>query len=351
MPSRPPDPVFQLLQSLTQSEKRHFRLFTSRQGSTEGLKFLQLFDALDAFPAHERYDEARVLAQVPALKRAQLANLKANLYRQLLASLRLYHAGQNIDIQLHEQLDYARVLYNKGFYQQALRMLARVKQAAQQAELPHVALLALDFEKLIESQHITRSLQGRADELAAEASALAAQLGREHALSNASLRLYGLYLQAGHARNQADHERFTAFFRTYLPVAQQDRQRGLFRKAVLSTRRTCGTIRSTRISGPAIATRRSWVDLVRGSARPHMKDLQAMLYIKGLHNLLATLYNMLYYSKFHAGIEGAGRFRGQPRPAQQPEHGNLAISVHLHQQNQRSTFWKDASRRALEIMP
>jgi hypothetical protein len=157
MPNRSSDPVFQLIKSLTQSEKRHFRLFANRQGSTEGLKFLQLFDAFDT---QEQHDEERVLAQVPTLKRAQLANLKANLYKQLLASLRLYHAGQNLDIQLHEQLDYARVLYNKGFYQQSLRMLAKVKLAAQQAELPHVALLAIDFEKLIESQYITRSLQG-----------------------------------------------------------------------------------------------------------------------------------------------------------------------------------------------
>jgi hypothetical protein len=175
MPNKASDPVFQLIKSLTQSEKRHFRLFTNRQGSTEGLKFLQLFDAFDA---QESPDEERVLTQVPALKRAQLANLKANLYRQLLASLRLYHAGQNPDIQLHEQLDYARVLYNKGFYQQSLRMLAKVKLAAQQAEMPHVALLAIDFEKLIESQYITRSLQGRAESLAAEASSTRSPMRR-----------------------------------------------------------------------------------------------------------------------------------------------------------------------------
>ena len=48
---------------------------------------------------------------------------------------------------MHEQLDYARVLYNKGFYQQALRMLERVKLGARQVEMPHIVLLALDFEK------------------------------------------------------------------------------------------------------------------------------------------------------------------------------------------------------------
>jgi len=299
MANRAPDPVFQLIQSLTQSEKRHFRLFTGRQGSTEGLKFLQLFDALDAVVgAGARHDEARlltqILTQVPSLKRAQLANLKANLYRQLLASLRLFHAGQNVDIQLREQLDFARVLYNKGLYQPALRMLARVKQAAQQAELPHVALTALDFEKLIESQHITRSLQGRADELAQEASALTSQLAREHALSNASLRLYGLYLQAGHARNQADHERVAAFFRTQLPAAPGPAA-GFWEQLYHAQAQVWfHTINQDFRACYRHAQR--WVRLFE--AQPARQEAQPMLYLKGLHNLLLVLFNMLYYSRF-----------------------------------------------------
>ncbi|HEX8658620.1 MAG TPA: hypothetical protein VF690_13835, partial [Hymenobacter sp.] len=181
MPNENSDPVFQLIKSLTRTEKRHFRLFANRQGSTEGLKFLQLFDALDAAAA---YDDERLLTQVPAIKKVQLANLKANLYRQLLASLRMYHAGQNLDIQLREQLDYARVLYNRGLYQQSLRMLERLKVAAQQVGLSHIALQALDFEKLIEAQYITRSLRGRADELATEALTLVGHVSQQHVLSN-----------------------------------------------------------------------------------------------------------------------------------------------------------------------
>ena len=296
MPNKAPESVFQLIKSLTQSEKRHFRLFANRQGSTEGLKFLQLFDALDA---QEHYQEERTLAQVPALKRVQLANLKANLYKQLLGSLRLYHAGQNLDIQLHEQLDYARVLYNKGFYQQSLRMLAKVKLAAQQAELPHVALLAIDFEKLIESQYITRSLQGRAESLAAEATATAARLSQQHALSNASLRLYGLYLQGGHARNQADHEQFTAYFRANLP-AHLARGSGFWEKLYFYQAHVWyHTINQNFKACYRYAQK--WVDLFEQA--PHLKESQTMLYIKGLHNVLASLFNMMYYSRFREVLQ------------------------------------------------
>ncbi len=70
----------------------------------------------------------------------------------MLASLGVYHASQNPGLRLHEQLDYARVLYNKGFWQQSLRILEKTKAPARQVEVPHIVLLALDFEKLIESR-------------------------------------------------------------------------------------------------------------------------------------------------------------------------------------------------------
>ncbi|WP_139920495.1 hypothetical protein [Hymenobacter sp. DG01] len=291
MPNENSDPVFQLIKTLTRTEKRHFRLFANRQGSTDGLKFLQLFDALDA---QERYDEDRVLAQVPAIKKVQVANLKANLYRQLLASLRMYHAGHNLDIQLHEQLDYARVLYNRGLYQQSLRMLEKVKAQAQQAEMKHIVLLVLDFEKSIEGQYITRSLRGRARELSDEATDTVRHVAREHELSNLALRMYGRYLKIGHTRNQQDHDKITAYFRQGLP-ALDPRQAGFFEQLYYYqahvwyytiTQNFCFCFRYAQ----------KWVDLFEHN--PLMREQQAMLYIKGLHNLLITAHNMLYYSKF-----------------------------------------------------
>jgi hypothetical protein len=343
MPNRSSEPVFQLIKSLTRSEKRHFRLFTNRQGSTDGLKFLQLFDALDAL---ETYDEVQILSQVPALKRVQLANLKANLYKQVLSSLRVYHAGQNPDIQLHEQLDYARVLYNKGFYQQSLRMLEKVKQAARQVEMPHIVLLALDFEKLIESQYITRSLDDRAETLAIEAVNTVEQLANIHALSNASLRLYGLYLKAGHARNQADHERVKDFFCANLPAAPNARA-GFFEKLYFYQAQVwyCTLNQDFRT---CYRYAQKWVDLFEQA--PQMKDLQAMLYIKGLHNLLATLYNMLYYSKFIDTLRTLEEFAANQTRRSSPNTEILLFQyIYTHKIN--AYFLEGRFTEGLEIIP
>ena len=57
------------------------------------------------------------------VKKQQLANVKAHLYKQILISLRLNPSHQNIRIQIREQLDFATILYHKGLYKQGLKIL------------------------------------------------------------------------------------------------------------------------------------------------------------------------------------------------------------------------------------
>ncbi|MBF9238281.1 hypothetical protein I2I05_12825 [Hymenobacter sp. BT683] len=343
MPNESSDSVFQLIKSLTRSEKRHFRLFANRQGSTEGLKFLQLFDAFDTAG---QYDEERVLAQVPAIKKVQLANLKANLYRQLLSSLRMYHAGQNLDIQLHEQLDYARVLYNRGLYQQSLRMLERVKLTAQQAGMAHIALQALDFEKLIEAQYITRSLRGRAEQLSAEALTLVEHVSQQHKLSSLALRMYGFYLQIGHARNQADYDRLTTFFRGALENVDMSNPDFFEELYYYQAHVWYHTITQNFVACYRYAQK--WVDLFE--RHPAMREQQTMLYLKGLHNLLIASYNLLYYSKFIKVLDTLEAFAADPDRRSNP---NIDVLLFLYSYTNRinASFMRGQFTEGLAIVP
>ncbi|MBG8555508.1 hypothetical protein [Hymenobacter guriensis] len=343
MPNENTDPVFQLIKSLTRTEKRHFRLFANRQGSADGLKFLQLFDALDG---QERYDEERVLAQVPAIKKVQVANLKANLYRQLLASLRMYHAGHNTDIQLREQLDYARVLYNRGLYIQSLRMLEKVKQAAQQAEMQHITLMALDFEKLIEGQYITRSLRGRARELSDEATTTVAHVAREHALSNLALRMYGRYLKIGHTRNQQDYDKITDYFRQDLPLL--DPRQATFFEQLYYYQAHVWYYTITQNFRLCFRYAQKWVDLFE--ANPLMREQQAMLYIKGLHNLLVTAYNMLYYSRFEEVLTRLEAYAADPERRTSPNI-DMLLFLYIYTNRINGYFMRGQFTEGLKIVP
>src|SRR5690606_5905431 len=121
--------------------------------SNDNLKIIQLFDALDKMSV---YDEAVLLKKNPSIKKQQLSNIKAHLYRQVLASLRLLSSDNNIDIHLHEQLDYARILYNKGLYHQSLKILERLKEVAQLYHQDSFLIQIISLEKKIETLHITR---------------------------------------------------------------------------------------------------------------------------------------------------------------------------------------------------
>src|SRR3977135_2284742 len=214
MPNRSSDALFQLIKSLEKSEKRNFKLYVKRNSASEKLKIIQLFDALDKM---DEYDEVQLLQKNKSIKKQQLSNAKAHLYRQILSSLRLLRNEDNIDIQLHEQLDHARILYNKGLYLQSLKVLDRMKELAKTYNQLTYLQQVLFFEKKIEALFITRSMQNRAEQLSNESDIVNAQLSLVNTLSNLSLQLYGWYIQHGHARNKKDEEELKKVLSSHLP--------------------------------------------------------------------------------------------------------------------------------------
>src|SRR5690554_4277607 len=142
-PNLEKDNLFILIKSLSQAEKRGFRLYVKRFESNENAKFIKLFDIMDKLPS---YDEQVILKKAPVTKK-QLPNVKAHLYKQILISLRLIYADQNVELQLNEQIDFARILYNKGLYQQSLKLLDRAKQIANRYFLSTIILRIVELEK------------------------------------------------------------------------------------------------------------------------------------------------------------------------------------------------------------
>ena len=98
-----------------------------------------------------------------------MANLKTHLYKQVLASLRLLKSNDSVDLQLHEQLDHARILYSKGLYHQSLKILDKAKLLAHQYHQDSFLIQIISLEKKIETLHITRSMTDRAGQLTLEA--------------------------------------------------------------------------------------------------------------------------------------------------------------------------------------
>ncbi|MET1259619.1 hypothetical protein ABV409_09760 [Flagellimonas sp. DF-77] len=313
------DALFVLVKSLSKSEKRQFKLYVGRLGVNTDAKFLALFNLLDKM---KRYSEQQVLDS-GIVKKAQLSNLKAHLYKQILVSLRLNPVNQNIRVQIREQLDFATILYQKGLYKQALKILDKAKNTAIENEEKNVAYEIVELEKIIETQYITRSIPDRADELSVQAKRLSAQNVMTSKLSNLSLQLYGMMLKVGYVRNDEDLKSVTDYFEAHLPAYDIEqlgfREKLWLYKAYL----WYSFLTQDFLSSYKYASK--WVDLFY--EQEDMIRLNPVFFLKGNHYLLESQFFVKYASQFKSTLMRLEEMVNSPRF---PENDNLSSLAFLY---------------------
>ena len=203
MPISQTDALFQLIKSLTKGEKRNFRSYAKRNQTNDSLKFIDLFDTIDK--QSECMDDF-YYTKLKLKNKTQYSNLKRHLYSQIVASLRLIHKAKRANIQVREYIDFAYILYGKGLYLQALKILGKARRDAVKHHLNYMHLTIVEFEKMIENRHITRSGGQRAIELAKEAGAINKTISNTIYLSNLRLEYHGKYIKNGHVQNEEDRQ-------------------------------------------------------------------------------------------------------------------------------------------------
>jgi len=343
MPNRSTDALFQLVKSLEKSEKRNFKLYVKRNTATEDLKIIQLFDALDKMTD---YDEKQLLKKTKSISKQQLSNIKAHLYKQILSSLRLIKDEDNIDIHLHEMMDHARILYNKGLYLQSLKVLERLKETAKAYQQLTYLQQALFFEKKIETLFITRSMQDRADKLSAESDAVSAQLLLVNQLSNLSLQLYSWYIRHGHARNEKDIKSILSFYEKHLP-ADADKASGFYERLYLyQSYIWYAFIRQDFLQYYRYSQK--WVDLF--SQYPGLLKVETASYIKGMHNLMGAHFNLLNHEKLAQSIKQFEQFAKQ-KHLEENENNRILAYQYLYAARINLYFLQGTFTKGLRMVP
>jgi len=320
------DQLFMLVKSLTKSEKRNFRLYATRLESGSDTKFLQLFDVLDKL---SDYDEPLLLKKLQGgVEKAQLPNLKRHLYKQLLISLRLIYIQKNIDIEIREQIDFARILYGKGMYMQALKLLERIKRIALDHHQDILHLEILEFQKLIEARHITRSRQvkNKMEDLLEESLRRSQITLTASKLSNFNISVQGWYIQFGHAKNDRESQAVRAFFEANLPGELNTEKLTFFERInlyqsylwynyVLLDFQACRHYTGL------------WVELFE--TYPQMKDKDPDLYMRGLYYLLMSAYFLGDLPTFERNLKAFEQFSEANRDLFNTNSGMVAF-VYLH---------------------
>lgn len=342
MSNRSTDALFQLVKSLEKSEKRNFKLYAGRNTATEQLKTVQLFDALDKMA---EYDERLLLKKATGIKKQQLSNIKAALYKQILSSLRLIKEEDNIDIRLHEQMDHARILFNKGLYLQSLKMLDRLKETAKEYQQLTYLQQALFFEKKIEGLFITRSMQDRAEKLSDESITVNCQLTLVNQLSNLSLQLYGWYIKNGHARNEKDIKNIRTFFESNLPV--NIAAKGFYERLYLYQSYVWyAFIRQDFLHYYKYSQK--WIDLFE--QQPGMIKVETSAYIKGMHNLLSAHFSLINTEKLVQTIKQFEQFARQ-KHLQHNEINRILAYQYLYTARINLYFLQGNFTKGIKLVP
>jgi len=126
----PTDDLFQLIKSLTRTEKRYFKVFASQHVINEQNNYVKLFDAIEK---QEEYDEREIKEIFK--KETFIHHLppqKVYLYNLILRSMELYH--YDIESDLRSTVNQIKILYNKGLFKHCEKRIVKAKKIAQKYE-------------------------------------------------------------------------------------------------------------------------------------------------------------------------------------------------------------------------
>lgn len=124
--------LFQLIKSLSKSEKRSFKLFAKQYGKDGKNNYTFLFDALEKMHS---YDHELLLRRVKKnISPATLPTIKVQLKKLILQSLRNSRVSPDIGFELRKMQDHIHILYEKGLYDQCHIVLQKAMDLAQSNE-------------------------------------------------------------------------------------------------------------------------------------------------------------------------------------------------------------------------
>jgi hypothetical protein len=206
------DSLFNLINSLTKSEKWHFKVHANRLNKAGSKLFVNVFDTIDS---QKEYDEKEIAA-IKGVRITQIPNIKQNLYKQVLASLS-NSSGMAQENVVTRYVEHAKFLYNKCLYNDCLIIIEKAKKAAHESFQLIMLLELLELEKLAILQTSTDNISARIETLVSEIAEVARQIQNINRFSNLSVRLTAFYQHVGFIRNSNDLKNVREYYAANFP--------------------------------------------------------------------------------------------------------------------------------------
>ncbi|MFK8038189.1 MAG: hypothetical protein AB8B74_07875 [Crocinitomicaceae bacterium] len=127
---KPSVELFNLIESLTKSEKRFFKLNSTLQSGEKN--YIKIFDFVEK---QKKYDEEELKAHFKGeIFVDHLPSEKNHLYKLILKSLRSFYSEQNVSAQLKQEIKNVEILHKKALYKECAKFVKRAKRIAKQYE-------------------------------------------------------------------------------------------------------------------------------------------------------------------------------------------------------------------------
>ena len=147
MPKTPSIKLFNLIKSLSGSEKRYFKLYINQAKKTN--KYVQLFDAIEDQIVYDDEALRQLIYANEEIESRKFSELKAYLYDLILKSLQSFDEKTSVDYRLTGMLLSVRVLFKRGHYEDCLDILKKALQLSNNYEAFEYGLKVLQWKKRI----------------------------------------------------------------------------------------------------------------------------------------------------------------------------------------------------------
>ncbi|MGB0165967.1 MAG: hypothetical protein ACPF8V_03835 [Luteibaculum sp.] len=142
---KPSTELFDLIKSLTKSEKRFFKLSSSLQSGDKN--YLKIFDTIEK---QDEYDEEAIKdAYKNETFIKHFPSEKNHLYKLILKSLRSYHADNSAASQLKQEIKNIELLFRKALFKECSKFLKRAKKIAYKNEKFYYLIDLIAWEKML----------------------------------------------------------------------------------------------------------------------------------------------------------------------------------------------------------
>ena len=210
----PSEDLHKLIKSLSQSEKRFFKIYASRHIIGKQNNYVYLFDAISN---QKNYDEKAIKERFEGKSfMNRFAAVKNYLHQLILKSMRNFHSGTSIDIELKEMLIDLDFLYQKGLYKQCQKLHAKAEKLAIETDKKARLLEILEWKaKLLQATNKDSDREDFHKNVFIEESSILKSIRLTLELKSDVLGVFSIIRKQGFARSKKELDLINYVIRKY----------------------------------------------------------------------------------------------------------------------------------------